>query len=199
MRIRRPASRFAHLEVTRVHQRDRGAGAVPAVDGGVLAPVRHRAVAAGQELGCRAQLKVDDLKLEVVIRPDALDVGDRIGGLIQHIPNNAQGYDLASLSTLIQQVKAKFPDTRTATVLAQPNTSYDVLVHVMDSVREGIPAGVDPHARALPSSCSPTSPSATRRSASPRNSGAASETDANPETRRPQGRNHSGLDMNLVA
>lgn len=86
------------------------------------------------------QLKVNDLKLEVVIRPDALDVGDRIGGLIQHIPNNAQGYDLASLSTLMQQVKAKFPETKTATVLAQPTTSYEVLVQVMDTVREGTPA-----------------------------------------------------------
>ena len=82
------------------------------------------------------QLKVDDLKLEVVIRPDALDVGDRIGGLIQRIPSTPQGYDLTALSTLMQQVKLKFPETRTATVLAQPDTSYDVLVQVMDSVRE---------------------------------------------------------------
>ena len=28
------------------------------------------------------QLKVEDLKLEIVIRPEGLDVGDRIGGLI---------------------------------------------------------------------------------------------------------------------
>jgi biopolymer transport protein ExbD len=82
------------------------------------------------------QLKVDDLKLEIVIRPDALDVGDRIGGLIQRIPSTPQGYDLASLSTLMQQVKLKFPETKAATVLAQPDTSYDVLVQVMDSVRE---------------------------------------------------------------
>lgn len=82
-----------------------------------------------------------------MIRPDALDVGDRIGGLIQHIPNNAQGYDLASLSTLMQQVKAKFPDTKTATVLAQPSTSYDMLVQVMDSVRQGVPPGVDPKSK----------------------------------------------------
>jgi biopolymer transport protein ExbD len=82
------------------------------------------------------QLKVDDLKLEIVIRPDALDVGDRIGGLIQRIPSTPQGYDLAALSTLMQQVKLKFPETKAATVLAQPDTSYDVLVQVMDSVRE---------------------------------------------------------------
>jgi biopolymer transport protein ExbD len=87
------------------------------------------------------QLKVNDLKLEVVIRPDALDVGDRIGGLIQHIANTPQGYDLAALSTLMQQIKAKFPDTKAASVLAQPNTSYDILIQVMDAVRETKPPG----------------------------------------------------------
>ncbi len=87
------------------------------------------------------QLKVNDLKLEVVIRPDGLDVGDRIGGLIQRIATTPQGYDLAALSALMQQIKAKFPDTKAASVLAQPNTSYDVLVQVMDAVREAKPAG----------------------------------------------------------
>ena len=82
------------------------------------------------------QLKVEDLKLEVVLRPDAIDVGDRIGGLIQHIPNTDKGYDLPALGTLMQQVKVKFPDTKVATVLAQPDTPYDALVRVMDAVRE---------------------------------------------------------------
>jgi biopolymer transport protein ExbD len=81
------------------------------------------------------QLKVEDLQLEIVIRPDALDVGDRIGGLIQHIPNTASGYDTKALSTLMQQIKAKFADKAAATVLAQPDTPYDALVQVMDSVR----------------------------------------------------------------
>ena len=87
------------------------------------------------------QLKVNDLKLEIVIRPDGLDVGDRIGGLIQRIATTPQGYDVATLSALMQQIKAKFPDTKAASVLAQPNTSYDVLVQVMDAVREAKPAG----------------------------------------------------------
>lgn len=87
------------------------------------------------------QLKVNDLKLEIVLRPDALEVGDRIGGLIQRIPNSAAGvYDLATLSLLMQQIKAKFPDTAAATLLAQPNTSYDTLIQLMDAVRE-VPAG----------------------------------------------------------
>ena len=87
------------------------------------------------------QLKAGDLKLEIVIRPDSIEVGDRIGGLIQRITNPGTsagaGYDLRALSTLMQSIKAKFPDTAEATILAQPDTSYDVLVQVMDAVRAG--------------------------------------------------------------
>ncbi|MDH4061367.1 MAG: biopolymer transporter ExbD [Aquincola sp.] len=82
------------------------------------------------------QLKVDELKLEVVIRPDALEVGDKIGGLIQRIPNNAQGYDTVALAQLIEMLKQRFPTQANATVLALPDTSYEVLVQVMDAVRE---------------------------------------------------------------
>jgi biopolymer transport protein ExbD len=89
-----------------------------------------------QSSGALEQLKVEDLKLEVVIRPDALEVGDRVGGLIQRIPNAAPGYDVKTLSTLMQQIKARYPQAMAATVLAQPDTSYDVLVQVMDAVRE---------------------------------------------------------------
>jgi biopolymer transport protein ExbD len=82
------------------------------------------------------QLKVDDLKLEVVIRPDALEVGDKIGGLIQRIPMAAGAHDLAALNTLAQQIKAKFPNHSNATLLSQPDTSYDTLVQIMDALRE---------------------------------------------------------------
>lgn len=75
------------------------------------------------------------LKLEVVIRQDALEVGDRIGGLIQSIPTTPKGHDTRALGMLMMQIKAKFPDANEATVLAEPSTSYDALVHVMDAVR----------------------------------------------------------------
>jgi hypothetical protein len=71
-----------------------------------------------------------------VIRPDALEVGDKIGGLIARIPNQAQGYDTAALAQVVEQLKARFPQQGNATVLAQPDTSYEVLVNVMDAVRE---------------------------------------------------------------
>jgi formate-dependent nitrite reductase cytochrome c552 subunit len=43
------------------------------------------------------------------------------------------------LGALIRMIKAKFPQTTTATVLAQPDTPYEMLVQVMDVVRESRP------------------------------------------------------------
>jgi len=90
-----------------------------------------------QTSGQLEQLKAEDLKLEIVVRADALEVGDRIGGLIQRIPSTATGPDVRALQTLMQQIKTKFPDKADATVLAEPNTPYDTLVRVMDVVRAG--------------------------------------------------------------
>lgn len=83
------------------------------------------------------QLKGNDLKLEVVIRKEALEVGDRIGGLIQRIESKEGHHDVKALSALMQQIKQRFPETKTATVLSEPDTSYESLVHVMDAVRSG--------------------------------------------------------------
>jgi len=82
-------------------------------------------------------LKANDLKLEVVIRPDAIEVGDRLGGLVQRIANTPAGYDYKTLQSLMEQIKMKFPDKTDATVLAESDTPYDVLVQVMDAVRVG--------------------------------------------------------------
>jgi biopolymer transport protein ExbD len=81
------------------------------------------------------QLK-GDLQLEVVIRPDGLNVGDRIGGQILWIPNKDSGYDYPALAQLMLELKARFPDKADASILAEPGTPYDVLVGVMDAVRE---------------------------------------------------------------
>jgi biopolymer transport protein ExbD len=83
------------------------------------------------------QLKGNDLKLEIVIRPEALEVGDRIGGLIQRIEKKDGHHDVKALNTLMHSVKQKFPETRTASVLSEFDTSYEVLVQVMDAVRSG--------------------------------------------------------------
>ncbi len=80
-------------------------------------------------------VKENDLKLEVVVRHDAIEVGDKIGGLIQRIPNTPDGVDTVALNTLMYQIKAKFKDTTAASLLPEPNIPYDTLIHVMDAMR----------------------------------------------------------------
>ena len=82
-------------------------------------------------------LKANDLKLEVVVRHDAIEVGDKIGGLIARIPNTPQGPDLVTLNAQMFEIKKKFPDVTTASLLPEPNIPYDTVIHVMDAMRSG--------------------------------------------------------------
>ncbi|HUN25999.1 MAG TPA: biopolymer transporter ExbD [Steroidobacteraceae bacterium] len=75
------------------------------------------------------------LQLEVVVRKDLIQVADRNSGPLATMPNTAQGYDFDALTAYLKRVKAKFPDKTDATVLLEPNISYDTLVQVMDHVR----------------------------------------------------------------
>jgi hypothetical protein len=51
------------------------------------------------------------------------------------VENTGKGYDFQTLSATMQQLKARFPDKVEAAILAEPDTSYDVLVQTMDAVR----------------------------------------------------------------
>ena len=63
-------------------------------------------------------LKDNDLKLEVVVRKDAIEVGDKIGGLIQRIPNTPDNHvDTTTLNGVMFVVKNKFPAVTAASVL----------------------------------------------------------------------------------
>lgn len=91
-----------------------------------------------QSTGALEKLSAEKLNLEVVIRGNGIEVGDRIGGLIQAIPKTAQGqYDIATLALLAKAIKQRFPDKTDVTVLPEPNVPYDTLVQVMDALRAG--------------------------------------------------------------
>lgn len=75
------------------------------------------------------------LHLEVVIRADALELGERSRGLLQRIEKTEAGYNFAKLNEVLRQIKERFPDKTAATILSEPNTSYDTLVQTMDAVR----------------------------------------------------------------
>jgi biopolymer transport protein ExbD len=101
-----------------------------------------------QNAASAEQLKVDNLQLEIVVRAEALEVVDRIGGLIQRIPATSKGPDLPALSALMLQLKTRFPDKTEATLMAEPDTAYDTIVQVMDAMRTGHMAQGDKVVRA---------------------------------------------------
>jgi len=75
------------------------------------------------------------LHLEVTIRKDALEVGERSAGVLKRIAKTAKGHDYKTLSLVLQGIKQKYPDKNQATILSEPDTSYDTVVQVMDAVR----------------------------------------------------------------
>jgi len=76
-----------------------------------------------------------EFQLEITVRETMIDVGDRTAGLLTRIESTAEGYDLETLSGYLGQVKARFPEKIDATLLLEPDISYEVLVSVMDTVR----------------------------------------------------------------
>jgi biopolymer transport protein ExbD len=83
-------------------------------------------------------LKENDLKLEVVVRHDKIEVGDKIGGLIgDPIPNLPTGPDLVTLNSVMFAIKNKYPAVTSASILPEPNIPYETVIHVMDAMRTG--------------------------------------------------------------
>lgn len=74
-------------------------------------------------------------QLEIIVRANSIEAGDRNGGLIRRIPASDTGHDYRQLSELLQQVKARFPDRLDATLLLEADIAYDTVVQVMDSIR----------------------------------------------------------------
>jgi biopolymer transport protein ExbD len=77
----------------------------------------------------------ESFELELVLRKDSIEVGDRRGGLIKRITHQDGSYDYAQLSELLQQIKARYPDKQDVTLLLEPDIAYDSLVQTMDAVR----------------------------------------------------------------
>ena len=77
----------------------------------------------------------ETIQLEIVVRANRLEVGERNTGLLTSLPRIDGDYDFEGLSSYLKRVKAKYPDKIDATVLLENDVSYDVLVQVMDAVR----------------------------------------------------------------
>ncbi len=76
-----------------------------------------------------------EFQLEITVREESIEVGDRSGGMLSRIANTDTGYDLAGLSGYLLEVKQRFPDKADATLLLESDIPYQVVVEVMDAVR----------------------------------------------------------------
>jgi biopolymer transport protein ExbD len=83
----------------------------------------------------QASVEPETMQLEVIVRADRLEVGERRAGVLTGLPITKDGHDLIALSDYLKRVKGKFPDKLDATILLESDVPYEVLVQVMDTVR----------------------------------------------------------------
>jgi len=74
-------------------------------------------------------------QLEIIVRQDKIEVGDRNQGLLGIYPNSDEGYDYAALGEKLMQLKERYPTKTDAAILLEQEIPYDTLVQVMDTVR----------------------------------------------------------------
>ena len=73
-------------------------------------------------------------QLEVIVRANKIEIGDRNVGALGVYPNTDGGYDYESLSTKLTEIKDRYPQKTDAAILLESEIPYDTLVQVMDRV-----------------------------------------------------------------
>jgi biopolymer transport protein ExbD len=81
------------------------------------------------------QQEEPEFALEVIVREDVIEVGDRNAGVLKQFVKAEGHYDLVALTDYLKRVKGNFPDQLSATLLLESDIDYEVLVQVMDAVR----------------------------------------------------------------
>ena len=75
-------------------------------------------------------------QLEIIVRKDKIEIGDRNQGLLGIYPNSEDGeYDYDALSSKLAELKDRYPDKTEASILLESEIEYNTLVQVMDRVR----------------------------------------------------------------
>ena len=77
-------------------------------------------------------------QLEVTVRSNKIEVGDRNQGALGIYPNSVDGYDFDALSNKLADIKKGYPTKTDASILLEQDIPYDVLVQVMDRVRVSV-------------------------------------------------------------
>lgn len=74
-------------------------------------------------------------QLEITVREDKIEVGDRNVGALGVYPADENGYDFEALSKKLAEIKKSYPAKTDAAILLESDIPYDTVVQVMDRVR----------------------------------------------------------------
>ncbi|MEA3242852.1 MAG: biopolymer transporter ExbD [Pseudomonadota bacterium] len=77
----------------------------------------------------------EKLQLEVIVRQQSIEIGDRKRGLLNLVAITPDGGHLQQVSDMLQQIKARFPDKLDVTLLLESDIPYERLVEMMDTLR----------------------------------------------------------------
>jgi len=77
----------------------------------------------------------DPLQLQIIVREHGIDVHYHEQKTATHIPRAPDEQALVSLGEVVDELKARFPQSLEATILLEPQIAYEYVVHIMDVVR----------------------------------------------------------------
>ena len=77
----------------------------------------------------------EKLQLEVIVRKNVIEIGDRKVGLLKAVEVDPEGDYLQQVSDMLQQIKARVPDKKDITLLLETDIAYERLVEMMDTLR----------------------------------------------------------------
>ncbi len=75
------------------------------------------------------------LQLELVIRKDSFEIRDSNLGRIKYFPRSEKDTNWKVFTNVLVEIKSRFPEEDTITLLLEPEISYKTLIKVMDKVR----------------------------------------------------------------
>jgi len=81
------------------------------------------------------ELNKPQMDLEVIVRSNSIEIGDKQRGLLKIVTATNDKSDLAEVSDLLQKIKVRIPDKSDITLLLEKDIDYERLVAVMDTLR----------------------------------------------------------------
>ncbi|VAW59183.1 hypothetical protein MNBD_GAMMA11-668 [hydrothermal vent metagenome] len=81
------------------------------------------------------QSEVIKLQLELVVRKNSFEIRDTNLGRIKYFPRNETETNWQTFTDILVEIKTRFPDEQSITLLLEPKIDYKTLIKVMDRVR----------------------------------------------------------------